>query len=145
MASGLGSTPRCTEYPHLAVWRAQRQREQHMETIFTAFYVFFCITNKEDPMPLLVWVGYWPSVPEYAPGQRSAVEYSNSISMYQRRAAAAHQPVPATSLHSPAVVCGDQWSEAHTIHSPAPRCAPNITYSRSIAQCVVWRCNLISS
>ena len=21
MASGLGSTPRCTEYPHLAVWR----------------------------------------------------------------------------------------------------------------------------
>ena len=86
--------------------------------------MFFCITNKEDPMPLLVWVGYWPSVPEYAPGQRSAVEYS--ISMYQRRPAAAHQPVPATSLHSPAVVCGDQWSEAHTIHSPAPRCAPDI-------------------
>ena len=104
---------------------------------------FFCITNKEDPMSLLVWVGYWPSVPEYAPGQRSAVEYS--ISMYQRRPAAAHQPVPATSLHSPAVVCGYQWSEAHTIHSPAPRCAPNITYSRSIAQCVVKRCYLIAS
>ena len=23
MASGLGSTPRCTEYPHLGVWRAE--------------------------------------------------------------------------------------------------------------------------
>ena len=57
-----------------------------METIFTAFYIKMCFSvllTKKTLLSLLVWVGYWPSVPEYAPGQRSAVEYS--ISMYQRR------------------------------------------------------------
>ena len=117
-----------------------------METIFTAFYIKMCFSvllTKKTLCPY--WSGLVIGQVSLSMPLGSAAQWSIVLVCTSGGQGGAHQPVPATSLHSPAVVCGDQWSEAHTIHSPAPRCAPNSTYSRSIAQCVVWRCYLVAS